>query len=104
MTKDADAHKSDYLTGLKPGALQGARIGVLRMTVGRSPQTDAVYETALDALRKAGAVLVEVKGVDDATMGQIAANEGEVAARRVQGLAEHLPRNHPAGGEVAHPG
>jgi amidase len=77
FTKDADAHKSDYLAGLKPGALQGARIGVLRMTVGRSPQTDAVYEDALAALRKAGAVLVEVKGPDDAALGAISGNETE---------------------------
>jgi amidase len=77
FTKDADAHKSDYLAGLKPNALQGARVGVLRMTVGRSPQTDAVYEDALAALRKAGAVLVEVKGPDDAALGAISGNEGE---------------------------
>lgn len=77
MTKDADAHKADYLAGLKPDALKGVRIGVLRMTQGRSPQTDAVFAQALEALRRAGAVLVDVKGVDDATLGQIAAAEGE---------------------------
>ncbi|WP_372785154.1 amidase [Phenylobacterium sp.] len=76
-TKEADAHKADYLAGLKPDALKGVRIGVLRMTAGRSPQTDAIYEDALGALRKAGAVLVEVKGPDDAAMNAIAANEGE---------------------------
>lgn len=76
-TKEADTHKVDYLAGLKPDALLGARIGVLRMTVGRSPQTDLVFEDALAALRKAGAVLVEVKGLDDAALGAIAANEGE---------------------------
>jgi amidase len=76
-TKEADTHKADYLAALKPDALQGARIGVLRMTVGRSPQTDAVFETALAALRKAGAVLVEVKGLDDAALGAIAGHEGE---------------------------
>ena len=77
MTAAADSHKVDYLAGLKPDALKGARIGVLRMTQGRSPQTDAVFETALDALRKAGAVLVEVKGPDDASLNAISANEGE---------------------------
>ena len=76
-TKEADAHKANYLAGLKPDALKGVRIGVLRMTVGRSPQTDAIYEDALKALRSAGAVLVEVKGPDDAAMNAIAANEGE---------------------------
>jgi len=76
-TKDADAHKVDYLAGLRPDALKGVRVGVLRMTQGRSPQTDAVFEDALAALRKAGAVLVEVKGPDDGVMGTISGNEGE---------------------------
>jgi amidase len=76
-TREADAHKADYLAGLKPDALKGARIGVLRMNAGRSPQTDAVFEEALTALRKAGAVLVEVKGPDDAAMNAVAANEGQ---------------------------
>jgi amidase len=76
-TKDADSHKADYLAGLKPDALKGARIGVLRMTAGRSPQTDAVFEDALTALRKAGAVLVEVKGPEDSTLNAISAAEGQ---------------------------
>lgn len=76
-TKDADAHKSDYLAGLSPDALKGVRIGVLRMTAGRSPQTDAIFEDALAALRKAGAILVEVKGPDDAAMNAVSANESE---------------------------
>ncbi len=76
-TKDADARKVDYLAGLKPDALTGVRIGVLRMTVGRSPQTDAIYEASLAALRKAGAVLVEVKGPDEAAMNALSASEGE---------------------------
>jgi amidase len=77
MTREADAHKSDYLAALRPDALQGVRIGVLRMTQVRSPQTDQVFDHALDALRAAGAVLVEVKGVDDPTLSQISAAEGE---------------------------
>src|SRR5579859_7124092 len=76
-TKDADAHKTDYLAGLKPDALQGVRVGVLRVTAGRSPQTDAVFEDALTALKKAGAVLVEVKGPDDAAFSAVSANETE---------------------------
>src|SRR6185437_13303542 len=76
-TREADAHKTDYLAGLSPDALQGARIGVLRMTAGRSQQTDAVFDKALAALRKAGAQLVEVKGLDDAALGAIAGHEGE---------------------------
>ena len=81
-TKDADAHKSDYLAGLKADALKGVRVGVLRLTAGRSPQTDAVFEDALAALKKAGAVLVEVKGPDDAAFSAISGNETE--AMRVE--------------------
>ena len=77
MTREADARKVDYLAALRPDALAGVRLGVLRMTQGRSPQTDQVFDHALDALRKAGAVLVDVKGVDDATLSQIATAEGE---------------------------
>ncbi|HEY2752769.1 amidase [Phenylobacterium sp.] len=76
-TKEADAHKADYLAGLKADALKGARIGVLRMTAGRSPQTDAIFEEQLATLRKAGAVLVEVRGLEDSTLNAIAGNESE---------------------------
>ncbi|HEY3951364.1 amidase [Phenylobacterium sp.] len=82
-TKDADAHKSDYAAGLKPDALRGVRVGVLRMTVGRSPQTDAVFEDALAAMKKAGAVLVEVKATPaDADLSAISGDEG--SALRVE--------------------
>jgi amidase len=77
MTREADAHKADYAAALKPDALSGVRLGVLRMNQGRSPQTDQVFQRALDALAAAGAMLVEVKGPDDAAVSQIAAAEGE---------------------------
>jgi amidase len=67
-TADADQHKTDYLKALDPAALKGARIGVLRTTGGRSPDTDAVFERALAALKGAGATLVEVKAPDSAAM------------------------------------
>nr|QQZ52057.1 amidase [Phenylobacterium glaciei] len=56
-TADADIHKADYLKALDAKALKGVRIGVMRATAGRSPQTDAVFEIALAALgrrRRAG--------------------------------------------------
>jgi amidase len=77
MTAQANAHKTDYLAALDAKSLQGARIGVLRMNQGRSSQTDEVFETALASLKAAGAVLVEVKGPDEAALGKIAAAEGE---------------------------
>jgi amidase len=76
-TKDADAKKTDYLKALDSEALKGARIGVWHPWRGRSPGTDAVFDAALETLRKSGAVLVEIKGPDDATMGKIGEFEGD---------------------------
>lgn len=76
-TREADARKTDYLAGLDAHALRGARIGVVRSLAGRSPQIDAVYEQALAALKRAGAVLVEVKGPDEALAAQLGAAEGD---------------------------
>ncbi len=59
-TAPADAHKTDYLAGLKPDALKGVRIGVMRFAAGFNPETDAVFEDALASLKAAGAVLVDV--------------------------------------------
>jgi amidase len=59
-TKQADAHISDYLAALKPDALRGARIGVLRFATGWSAPTDKVFEQALALLRAQGATLVDI--------------------------------------------
>lgn len=64
-TKDADAHKTDYAATLNAGSLQGARIGVMRFATGFSTQTDAVFERALDVLRRQGAVLVDIRSGDN---------------------------------------
>ena len=58
---DADRHKQDYSKALDAHALKGARIGVLRWSVGDEPGTRALFEQALQQLRAAGAILVEVK-------------------------------------------
>lgn len=60
-TKDADAHISDYLAALKPDALKGVRIGVLRFATGWSTPTDKVFEHALDILKAQGATLIDIK-------------------------------------------
>ncbi len=59
-TKDADTHISDYSVALKPDALKGARIGVLRFATGWSAETDKVFERALAVLKAQGAILVEI--------------------------------------------
>jgi amidase len=64
-TKDADAHISDYLAALKPDALKGARIGVMRFATGWSAGTDKVFEQALEVLKAQGAILVDIKELKD---------------------------------------
>ncbi len=59
-TRDADSHVQDYTAALKPDALQGRRIGVMRFEAGFHPETDIVFAHALDVLRRAGATLVEI--------------------------------------------
>lgn len=50
----------DYLSALDAKALAGKRIGVLRQAMGRHPAVDAATESALEALRMAGADVVDV--------------------------------------------
>ncbi|HET6205321.1 MAG TPA: amidase family protein, partial [Terracidiphilus sp.] len=64
-TKDADSHISDSLAALKPDALKGARIGVLRFATGRSAAIDKLFEQALATLKAQGAILVDIKEFKD---------------------------------------
>jgi amidase len=61
VTAEADARKVDYRAALDAESLRGTRIGVMRFLVGNfSPDTQAEFERALQALRGAGAELVEI--------------------------------------------
>jgi amidase len=64
-TRDADAHKTDYLAALDADALKGKRIGVLRFAAGWSAPVDALFEQALGVLKAGGATLVEIKEFED---------------------------------------
>jgi amidase len=59
------AHVADYMAGLKPDALKGARIGVLRFATGWSAGTDKVFEQALTVLKAQGATLVDITTLKD---------------------------------------
>jgi len=76
-TREADAKKADYLKALDRNALKGARIGVWQPYRTRSPQTDTIFDATLKALREAGAVLVDLKGPDEAAIGRIGELEGD---------------------------
>jgi amidase len=58
-TAEADARRADYTAALRPDALRGVRIGVMRFSAGFG--TDAPFEAALDILRAQGAELVEIR-------------------------------------------
>ena len=71
--------KSDYTGFVDPGGLRGARIGVMRAGVtGYSPETDAIYEDALDALREGGATLVDPADFPADVMDEINAGDAEI--------------------------
>jgi amidase len=60
-TAEADGRKMDYAGALDADSLRGARIGVLRFLVPNySAETQAVFEANLQAIRDAGAELVEI--------------------------------------------
>jgi amidase len=49
----------DYTQFLKLGSLKGARIGIARDFMGKDAETDRVVESAIDTLKKLGAVIVD---------------------------------------------
>ncbi|TZF91635.1 amidase family protein, partial [Cognatilysobacter lacus] len=51
----------DYASHLKPDALRGARIGVLRKSAGYHPDVDAAFDRAVAALKAAGATVVDAE-------------------------------------------
>ncbi len=63
----------DYTQFLKTDGLRGARIGVVRKYFGFSDTVDVLMETALDAMKKEGAILVDPADID--TIGKTGDNE-----------------------------
>jgi len=60
-TAEADTRKVDYVAALDADSLRGARIGVLRFMANNfSDDTRAAFERSLQAMRDAGAELVEI--------------------------------------------
>ncbi|WP_332679259.1 amidase [Brevundimonas sp.] len=61
VTVEADARKVDYRAALDANSLRGTRLGVMRFLVSNySAEARAEFERALQALRDAGAELVEI--------------------------------------------
>lgn len=66
-TADSREHSyTDYTQFLKEDGLRGARIGVVRRTFGFSEDVDRVMETALETMKKQGAILVDPTSIESA--------------------------------------
>ncbi|WP_164885042.1 amidase [Rubrivivax rivuli] len=84
----------DFIAALKPGALQGARIGVVRHAVPTQPQVAALFEEALTVLRAQGAVLVDP--VEIPNRDKIRSPEFAVLLHELKpGLADYLKAYQP---------
>jgi amidase len=83
---NATAPAFDPARHLEGDRLRGARIGVMRKTLGYHPDVDAVFERALAAMREAGAELVDP--ADLATHRQWNADEFQVLLREFRPALE----------------
>ena len=59
--KSAGIAEQDYTRYLDAGALDGARLGVARDFMGSDPEVDWIVEASLEAMRGAGATIVDVR-------------------------------------------
>ncbi len=57
---EADAHKADYVAALKPDALKGVRVGVLRGLRSYNEKTTPVFDAGVAVLKAQGAETVEI--------------------------------------------
>ncbi len=61
-TQKSNGHvEHDYTRYLQPNALAGARIGIARDFTGFDTDVDWIVEASLDAMRKAGATIIDVR-------------------------------------------
>ncbi len=94
VTLGADARRpASYLDGLSPGALNGARIGVVRSMFTMSPddvEGRPVYDAAIAGLTAAGA---EVVDVDFANLNALLADSNAINFEFRDDLARYLARH-----------
>src|SRR3569833_1373153 len=91
-TAQAGAHARDFAAGLSPDALKGVRIAVLHPDIPDAMKP--VYAAALDVLRRAGAVLVDVEAPKLTGLGEA---EGQVLLTELKAdLAAYLATTPPA--------
>ncbi|WP_369025877.1 amidase [Qipengyuania sp. RANM35] len=68
-TAEADARKTDFTQGLAGASLAGKRIGVLRKQVGSRDDIRALFDKAIDDMRRAGAEIVEIEADEPGELG-----------------------------------
>ena len=91
-TRQADAHRVNFVAALSPRSLRGARLGVMRFA--STYQLDPAFEAALVVLKAQGATLVEIKTFDDKAIG---GNEGKVLNTELKvGLNAYLATTPPS--------
>jgi len=73
-----DVGTQDYTRVLDPDGLNGARIGVCRSMFGLDPEVDAHVEIALDAMREAGAEIIDEIYMDAVGMVSDSVDEGNM--------------------------
>jgi amidase len=90
--------RAEYTDALDPNGLKGARLGVCRSHfMGYSPATDALMETALEAVKRLGAIVVDP--ADITTAGQFDDSEFAVLLYEFKAdLNRYLPAWMPGGG------
>jgi amidase len=59
-TREADAHRTDYAAALSSEALKGARLAVMRFSMGYMPELDALFDATVKRLETAGARVVTI--------------------------------------------
>lgn len=60
-TRDADAHRTDYVAAIARATLNGKRIGVAHTDATPATDEDRLFDHALAAMKNAGAILVPIK-------------------------------------------
>jgi amidase len=90
-TREADAHRTDYVAALNGATLAGKRLGVMRFAAGFG--TDPLFDATLRLLNARGATLVEIKTFDDKPIGD---NELTVLLTELKaGMATYLASTDP---------
>ncbi len=86
---------TDYTQFLDPNGLKGARIGVARNFFGFNDKTDEIMDKAIDAMKKAGAVIVDPANIEPKEKGGGSAEFQVLLYEFKSGLNKYLETANP---------